>query len=89
MKLNDYGIIIQARMASTRLPGKTLLPLNNGTILDSVISRCSKSICKKIIVATSKNMEDDLIEEHCRMKKYLKLKKLLELQQITPLWVLI
>lgn len=70
MKLNDYGIIIQARMASTRLPGKTLLPLNNGTILDSVISRCSKSICKKIIVATSKNMEDDLIEEHCRIKKY-------------------
>jgi len=32
--------IVQARMASTRLPGKVLLPLGDTTILDHVLTRC-------------------------------------------------
>ena len=34
------AVIVQARMASTRLPGKVLLPLGDGTVLDQVLMRC-------------------------------------------------
>ncbi|MDA8105326.1 MAG: glycosyltransferase family protein [Nitrospiraceae bacterium] len=59
------GAIIQARMSSTRLPGKVLkeLPFDSGTsVLQQVIRRIRKS--KKvddIIVATTTGREDDVI----------------------------
>ena len=59
------GAIIQARTASTRLPGKVLkeLPYNSGiTCLEQVIRRVKKS--KKlndIIIATTKEKEDNEI----------------------------
>lgn len=34
------AVIVQARMASTRLPGKVLKPLRNGTVLREVLRRC-------------------------------------------------
>lgn len=34
--------IIQARMTSTRLPGKVMLPLGNQTVLSHVLSRCKQ-----------------------------------------------
>ena len=34
------AVIVQARMASTRLPGKVLLPLGDTTVLDHVLTRC-------------------------------------------------
>lgn len=59
--------IIQARMGSTRLPGKILMKLNNTTVLDSVIEqlRYSKELDHKIIATTS-NLEDDVIEQFAR-----------------------
>ncbi len=58
--------IIQARMGSTRLPGKVLLPLGNTTILDYVIQRCRKfNHVEHTIVATSTHKQDDLIAEWC------------------------
>src|SRR3989338_11311249 len=56
------GIIIQARMASTRLPGKIFLNLKEKPILWHVIKRCEKSRANKIIIATSLNKENNAKE---------------------------
>lgn len=62
--------IIQARMASTRLPGKVLMPMMDKTILEQIVNRIrSVSVIDEIVVATTKNKLDDLIEQFCRDKK--------------------
>ena len=60
------GCIIQARMSSSRLPGKVMLPLKNKKpILFHVIKQLQYSkLIKKIVVATSLNSEDDIIEDY-------------------------
>ena len=57
------GSIIEARMSSTRLPGKVLLKVKNKTILDHLVKRI-KLVNKinKIIVATTKNETDGILE---------------------------
>jgi len=59
------GCIIQARMGSSRLPGKVLMKSDNGTpILYHVINQlrhCSK--VKNLVIATTTNQEDDEIEK--------------------------
>lgn len=55
-------VIIQARMGSTRLPGKVLMNINGKTVLHHVIDRVSQ--CKNIddiIIATTNLEKDDLI----------------------------
>ncbi|WP_186647664.1 cytidylyltransferase domain-containing protein [Fluviispira vulneris] len=52
MSLNIH-CIIQARMTSTRLPGKVMKILGDKSVLQHVIDRCSKSIyLSKIIIAS-------------------------------------
>ena len=34
------GVIIQARIGSSRLPGKVMMPLGSKTVLAHVIERC-------------------------------------------------
>ncbi len=59
--------IIQARIGSTRLPGKVLLDLCGKTILGRVVERTSRmKRIKDIVVATSSLESDDSIEEECR-----------------------
>ena len=64
------GIIIQARMGSTRLPGKVLKPINNITLLEFLINRLKiiKEI-DNIIIATTNLEEDNLIVDLCNRKK--------------------
>ena len=58
--------IIQARMSSTRLPGKVLLPLANKPVLAHVVERLSYSrLIEKIVVATSVDSSDDPIADFC------------------------
>jgi len=58
--------IIQARMSSSRLPGKMLMQINEKPLLQRVIDRVSDSKkISKIIVATSLNQEDNQIEDYC------------------------
>jgi spore coat polysaccharide biosynthesis protein SpsF len=60
-------VIIQARMGSTRLPGKILMPLGNSCVLDYVVSRCKRiSSAADVVVATSRLEQDDVVEEWCR-----------------------
>lgn len=60
-------IVIQARMGSTRLPGKVLKDLAGKPVLSHVVFRCSlASMIDRVIVATSTNKEDDQIEKWCR-----------------------
>ena len=64
------GCIIQARIGSTRLPGKVMQKIDNASILDYVINQVkfSKRI-EKIIVATTNLTEDDVICEHLALQK--------------------
>lgn len=56
--------IIQARIGSKRLPGKTSLPFGDSTIIEYLLKRVKKSkTINKIVVATTDAPEDDIIEE--------------------------
>ncbi|CAM5190914.1 8-amino-3,8-dideoxy-manno-octulosonate cytidylyltransferase [Ureibacillus acetophenoni] len=60
--------IIQARMGSTRFPGKILKPLGKLDVLSYVTSRCKKIIgIDEVIVATSTLSQDDAIVEWCNL----------------------
>ncbi|KJE25888.1 cytidylyltransferase family protein [Geobacillus kaustophilus] len=60
-------IIIQARMGSSRLPGKVLMPLGETVVLDYVVSRCQQvKQVDEVIVATSVLPQDDAIESWCK-----------------------
>lgn len=59
-------VIIQARMGSSRLPGKILKPLVNEDVLTYDIERCRaiKGV-SEVIVATSSLPQDDAISKWC------------------------
>ncbi|KGR83804.1 cytidylyltransferase domain-containing protein [Lysinibacillus odysseyi] len=58
--------IIQARMGSTRLPGKVLKPLGNTDVLSYVVARSRKiEGVAEVIVATSSLPQDDAIVKWC------------------------
>ena len=56
--------IVEARMASSRLPGKVLLPLGQETVLDLIIERLLRSkAINEICIATTTNYEDQVLFE--------------------------
>lgn len=56
--------IIQARMGSTRLPGKVMKKIKGKTVLNHVINRVSQSkLIDEIIIATTVHDIDNLIEQ--------------------------
>jgi spore coat polysaccharide biosynthesis protein SpsF len=62
-------LIIQARMGSTRLPGKVLKEMEGKTILEHLVSRVGPSrYADKIIVAITTGKEDDVLEQFCNEK---------------------
>ena len=67
------GIIIQARLGSTRLPNKVLkaLPYNSKlTVLDQILNRAALvSNVDKIIVATSDQSRDDQLEDYLKNRE--------------------
>ena len=58
--------IIQARMSSTRLPGKVLLPLAGKPVIQHIVDRLK--LCRSvrdIVVATSVDSSDDILAQFC------------------------
>lgn len=65
----NIGIIIQARMGSTRLPGKILKKFyRNDTLLEILLNTLHKVEGVKVIVATSVNPNNDELEQFLRAK---------------------
>jgi len=59
--MDRAGIILQARLGSTRLPGKVLAPISSRTILDHCVTRLQMSGLP-VVVATTDRPEDDAVE---------------------------
>lgn len=58
--------VIQARLGSTRLPGKVLLDLGGRTAIERVIDRVKRAEhVDEIVVATSTSKEDDALVDFC------------------------
>jgi spore coat polysaccharide biosynthesis protein SpsF len=59
-------VIVQARMTSTRLPGKVLLPLGGEPMLTRLVERLRRvKHADAIVVATTTNASDDAIVALC------------------------
>ena len=69
-KTYNYGVIVQARSSSSRLPGKVLMDIEGQPMLLRQIARLKKGLGElPIVVATSTESSDNAIEELCQNNK--------------------
>jgi len=65
----NVAVVIQARVGSTRFPGKVLAPLQGRPLLDHVLERAAMSRCAStIVLATSTNPGDDALVDVARAR---------------------
>jgi spore coat polysaccharide biosynthesis protein SpsF len=58
--------LVQARMGSTRLPGKIMLPLCGKPLLVRMVERVKKTaLAGTVVVVTTTDKEDDQVEQLC------------------------
>jgi len=70
VKKKKVAIIIQARVGSSRLPGKILMDIEGMPMLWHITDRLRLSkTADAVIVATTVNKEDDAVEALCRKHK--------------------
>lgn len=63
--------IIQARMGSSRLPGKVLQEIAGKPMLDWVVERTRRAeTIDQVVVATTTEPTDDALEKHCAQQGY-------------------
>ena len=55
------GIVLLARMASTRLPGKALLPIGGRTLIEHCLQRLIASGVGRVVLATTTRPDDDVL----------------------------
>ena len=71
MSKEKYGVIIQARMSSTRLPGKVLMDVEGQEMLFRQVDRLQHGLGGiPLVVATSHDKTDDCIESFCTEKGF-------------------
>ena len=64
MKKSLFLFTIECRMSSTRLPGKVIKKFGKYPAIEMLIKRIKKSkYKKKILLATTKNKSDDILEK--------------------------
>ena len=64
VKTTKISAIIQARMGSTRLPGKVLMPICGKSVLQHVVERLrSSKLINQIILAIPDTKENDILEK--------------------------
>ena len=67
--MNSIGIVIQARMGSTRLPGKVLRDIAGHPLLEHVVKRLDNLQHKvQVVVATSIEQQDNSIVDYCSIQ---------------------
>jgi len=65
--LAEVNVLVQARLGSSRLPGKVLLPLAGEPALARVVERCRAAAgAARIVVATTDAAEDDAVDACAR-----------------------
>lgn len=63
----NISFIVQARMGSSRLPEKVMLPFHdNQCILELLVNKLKKFADSQIIIATADTPENDVIEKFCK-----------------------
>jgi spore coat polysaccharide biosynthesis protein SpsF len=63
--------VIQARMGSSRLPGKVLEPIGPSSAVELAVSRVMKAnSVDKVVVATSNKRSDDSLVAFCQSKNF-------------------
>jgi spore coat polysaccharide biosynthesis protein SpsF len=61
------AVIVQARLGSSRLPGKVMRPLGNRTVLEEVLARCARiSGADLVVCAVPDEPQSDMLEELAR-----------------------
>lgn len=66
--MNNIGCIIQARMGSTRLPGKIMMSVDNSNPVIWYVTNQLKysKFCEKLVIATTTLVEDDTVVDFAR-----------------------
>lgn len=63
--------IVQARMGSSRLPGKVMLDIAGLPMLERVVERTKRaSLLENVVVATTNEAQDDAVANFCRERGY-------------------
>lgn len=58
--------LVQARMGSSRLPGKVLADIEGRTMIDRVVARTARaSLVDEVVVLTTVSPADDAVAAHC------------------------
>lgn len=60
----SFTIVIPARYASTRLPGKPLLEIGGKAMVHHVVDRARESQADRVVVATDDNRVSDYCQQH-------------------------
>lgn len=68
--LKDLGVVILARLSSSRLPGKALMEIEGKPVLGHILSRLKTVVpAENIILATSDESLDDALEAYAQKER--------------------